>query len=124
MISFTAPSTSTFFDINTTFNVDILPTRTKGIALIEQNFKDLPLTQRRPDGINTIAQQFSFKIMQLPIATLIKLDGYFNELNGSSPILFTLTDASTLTATVDSWVLNIDNALYGGITAEAMKVYP
>jgi hypothetical protein len=99
MITFTA-SSATFFPTPTEFTVDVGAQITKEVTMLEKTGGDFPLEQARADGFNAVKEKVSFDIKNLPIATVIALDGYFNELNGVVPIDLVFPGTGTVTAAV------------------------
>ena len=100
MIKFIAPASSAFFAVDTTYTVDINVPVNKQVAMLEHSAKDFPLEQGRADGHNAVRETISFAIINLPIAQVYALDGYFNELKGCTPIDLIFPGSSTVTAAV------------------------
>ena len=100
MIKFIAPASSAYFSIDTTYTVDVNPEVSKQVSMMEYNAKDFPLEQARADGINSVKEEISFRIVNLPIAEVYALDGYFNELKSTSPIDLIFPGTNTVTAAV------------------------
>ena len=98
MITFIAPATSNFFSIDTEYTVDVGAQIGKQVTMLEKMAADFPLEQARADGLNAVRETVSFKIVNLPIAQVIALDGYFDELNGVVPIDLVFPGTATVTA--------------------------
>lgn len=100
MITFIAPASSAFFASDTEFTVDINPTINKQVTMLEKAAADFPLEQARADGANAVKEVISFNIINLTIANVTALDGYFNELRGVTPIDLIFPGTGTVTADV------------------------
>jgi hypothetical protein len=100
MITFVAPASSAYFTVDTTYTVDINPEVSKQVTMLEFSSKDFPLEQARSDGINPVREDISFRIVNLPIAELYALDGYFNELKAVTPIDLIFPGSNSVTAAV------------------------
>jgi hypothetical protein len=100
MITFIAPASSTYFSIDTTYTVDVNPEVSKQVSMLEYNAKDFPLEQARADGINIVKETITFRLINLPIAEVYALDGYFNELKATTPIDLVFPGTNNVTAAV------------------------
>ena len=100
MITFVAPASSAYFTVDTTYTVDINPDISKQVTMFEYVAKDFPLEQARADGINVVKETITFRIVNLPIAEVYALDGYFNELKATIPIDLIFPGQNNVTAAV------------------------
>jgi hypothetical protein len=98
MITFIAPASSAFFTVDTEYTVDVGLQLSKQVVMLEKMAADFPYEQARADGLNAVKEAVSFKIINLPIAEVIALDGYFNELNAVVPIDLVFPGTGTVTA--------------------------
>jgi len=98
MITFIAPATSAFFSIDTEYTVDVGLQVSKQVVMLEKMAADFPFEQARADGLNAVRESMTFKIINLPIAEVIALDGYFDELNGVVPIDLVFPGVGSVTA--------------------------
>ena len=117
MISFTVPITS-YFPSGKTFNVDRNPSFDKQVRLLRAN-SSTSLEQTRADGINVIETKFSFRIANLVMNDALGLDDYFNSLKGTSKVVITLPDSSTISIIIPTWDMGVDSALFASINVNA-----
>jgi hypothetical protein len=121
MIYFTIPSSSGLVVSNTNINIDRDPQSQSDLNMLSFKAELSGTSQNAPNGVNTRDEQFSFSIKNVPMATALIINQYFNLLKtGNLTIVF---PEGSKNYYIDNWSIVGKNLLYADVLCNCELMY-